>query len=101
MTDSDPASKIEQAGLRKRAEQNLAKRNDELKAANAQLAAATGELRQKYNELSRKEMELLESGKRYRSMIENIQAAVVLHNPDTSIRMINNAALELFGLTPD
>jgi PAS domain S-box-containing protein len=94
-------SKIQQATLRKRAERDLAKRNDELNVANAQLAATTAELRQKYNELSCKETELKESGKRYRSMIENIQAAVVLLNPDTSIRMINNLALELLGITPE
>jgi PAS domain S-box-containing protein len=42
---------------------------------------------------------LRESEKKYRSMIENIHAAVVLHNPDTSIRLINETALDLLGLT--
>jgi PAS domain S-box-containing protein len=44
---------------------------------------------------------LRESENRYRSVIENIHAAVVVHNPDTSIRMINTAALDLLGLSPD
>jgi len=44
---------------------------------------------------------LRESEERYRSAIENIHAAVVVHNPDTSIRMINTTALALLGLTLD
>jgi PAS domain S-box-containing protein len=87
-------SKIQQATLRKRAEHELAQRNDELNAANKQLSAATEELRQNYDELGRSE-------KKYRSVIENIHAAVVVHNPDTSIRLINETALDLLGLPHD
>ncbi len=42
-----------------------------------------------------------ESEEKYRSVIEHIHAAVVVHNPDTSIRMINKTALDLLGLTRD
>ncbi len=44
---------------------------------------------------------LRESEERFRSVIENIHAAVVVHNPDTSIRMINTTALDLLGLSRD
>jgi PAS domain S-box-containing protein len=44
---------------------------------------------------------LRESENKYRSVIENIHAAIMVHNPDTSIQMINKTALDLLGLTPD
>jgi len=44
---------------------------------------------------------LRESEERYRSLIHNIQAAVVVHDADTQIIACNSKAQELMGLTED
>jgi PAS domain S-box-containing protein len=44
---------------------------------------------------------LRESEEQYRTLIEKIQAAVVVHNADTSILMSNSLAQEFLGLTRD
>ncbi|MBU0691404.1 PAS domain S-box protein [bacterium] len=44
---------------------------------------------------------LQESEEKYRTLIQNIQAAVVVHNSDTQISTSNAAAQELLGLTED
>ncbi len=49
-------------------------------------------------ELSRKEMELKGTATHYRSLIDKIQSAIVVHGADTKIRMCNPKALELLGI---
>ena len=44
---------------------------------------------------------LRSSEARHRSLIENLQAGVVVHEADTSIRLSNAKASEVLGLTPD
>lgn len=52
-------------------------------------------------ERKRVEAELQESEKRYRSLLTNLEAGVVVHAPDTSIIMNNHRASELLGLSDD
>jgi diguanylate cyclase (GGDEF)-like protein/PAS domain S-box-containing protein len=49
----------------------------------------------------RNELALKESEQRYRSLLENLSAGVVVHRPDTSIVLANAMAAVLLGLTPD
>lgn len=44
---------------------------------------------------------LAENEKRYRGILNNLEAGVVIHNPDTSIQNSNSKASELLGLTED
>jgi PAS domain S-box-containing protein len=85
----------------KRIEEALLKKSEELHAANEELTASEVELRQNIDDLGRSERELRVSEEKYRNTIEKIHAAVVVHNPDTSIRMVNPSAIELLGLTHD
>jgi len=47
------------------------------------------------------EGELRESEERYRRLMENLDAGVVVHAPDTSIRMTNPRSSELLGVSED
>ncbi len=51
----------------------------------------------------RKEAEeaLIKSENQYRHLIDNLHAGVVVHHSDTSIKLCNNTACELLGLTID
>ncbi|NOS55196.1 MAG: PAS domain S-box protein [Cyclobacteriaceae bacterium] len=49
----------------------------------------------------KEELAILESEKRYRSLLANVNAGVVVHAPDTSIIISNNAASKLLGLSDD
>ena len=44
---------------------------------------------------------LKENEKRYRGILNNLDAGVVIHNPDTSIQISNSKASELLGLSED
>jgi PAS domain S-box-containing protein len=44
---------------------------------------------------------LAENEKRYRGILNNLEAGVVLHHPDTSIQISNAKASELLGLSED
>lgn len=44
---------------------------------------------------------LAENEKRYRGILNNLEAGVVVHNPDTSIQISNAKASELLGLSED
>jgi PAS domain S-box-containing protein len=52
-------------------------------------------------ELKRGQESLLDSEQRYRGLLVNLDAAVVVHAPDTSIIMHNDRAAELLGLNRD
>jgi PAS domain S-box-containing protein len=45
--------------------------------------------------------QIRESEERYRSLLQNLDAGIVVHAPDTSILMSNHRASELLGLTDD
>jgi len=47
------------------------------------------------------EQALIKSELQYRSLIDNLHAAVVVHHVDTSIKLCNNTACQLLGLTMD
>jgi PAS domain S-box-containing protein len=49
----------------------------------------------------RAEQNLRESEGRYRQVLENLKVGVVVHAPDTSIKLANPRALELLGITED
>ncbi len=59
------------------------------------------DLEQAEHNLVEAENALKESEKRYRSLIHKIQAAVVVHGPDTQINVCNQKAQELLGLKQD
>ncbi|MDI1304315.1 MAG: response regulator, partial [bacterium] len=44
---------------------------------------------------------LFKSEERYRGLLNNLEAGIVVHAPDTSIMVNNNMAAELLGLTDD
>jgi PAS domain S-box-containing protein len=44
---------------------------------------------------------LRESEERFRTLVRDLQAAVVLHGPDRRIQFANQAALDMFNFTPD
>ena len=44
---------------------------------------------------------LKESEKRYRGILNNLDAGVVIHNPDTSVQISNSKACELLGLSEE
>jgi PAS domain S-box-containing protein len=53
------------------------------------------------NERKRTDEALRESEENYRTLIQKIQTAVVVHGPDTRILICNSMAQELLGLTED
>jgi PAS domain S-box-containing protein len=52
-------------------------------------------------ERNRAEATIRESEERYRLLIENLHAGIVVHGPDTSILLFNNVAPALLGLSRD
>ncbi|ATX82878.1 PAS domain S-box-containing protein [Mariprofundus ferrinatatus] len=75
-------------------EKTVSERTAELKATNEQLSRELEE-RKAYME------KLAKSEKEYYALIHELQVAVVVHNFDTSIRIYNELACELLGLSPD
>ncbi len=53
------------------------------------------------NELLKEKYALQESEKRYRDILNNLDAGVVVHAPDTAIVMTNSKAIALLGLNED
>lgn len=53
------------------------------------------------NELLKEKNALQESEKRYRGILNNLDAGVVVHAPDTAIVMTNSKAIALLGLSED
>jgi len=44
---------------------------------------------------------LRESEERFRTLVRDLHAAVVLHGPDRTLQFANQAALDMFGLSPE
>ena len=79
---------------RKQAEEIIKTKSEELEALNQELKAANEEL------LATSE-DLIQSECRYRSLLQNLEAGIVVHAPDTSILINNSKASELLGLSDD
>jgi PAS domain S-box-containing protein len=78
--------------LTKQLNQEVRQRTEALEATNQQLLRELGERQ-------RAEALLRESEEKYRGLIQRIQAAVVVHGPDTRILTSNLRAQQLLGLT--
>ncbi|HLP14791.1 MAG TPA: PAS domain S-box protein [Bacteroidota bacterium] len=51
--------------------------------------------------LATQESAIIQSERQYRTLLQNIQAAVVVHGPDTRVQMCNSMAQELLGLSEE
>ncbi len=86
---------------RKVAEEELLKKNEELKASYEQIAAAEEELHANLNELTRQELELRESEERYRTVFENTGTAMVVLEANGIISLANNGFVQLSGFSKE
>jgi len=89
--------KIRQAVNRKRAEEALLRKNEELGASYEQIAAAEEELRANLDDLTRQELAIRESETRYRQFFKTTLDSVFISTPDGKWTDINEAFLETFG----
>ena len=62
-------------------------------------ASIAGEFNTMLDTLDERDQALLRSETKYRLLLQNIQAAVVVHDPDTRVLMSNPMAQKLLGLT--
>ena len=81
------------------AEQELQRKNKELKAAYEVLAANGEELQQNYNHLIRKEQELRSAKNYLEAIYEGSPDLIFVHRADGSIIDVNENVLTAFGLT--
>ena len=86
---------------RKRAEEELLRKNTELHAAYEQLAATEEELWQNYDELSQKEQALCESEEKYRTIFKNAGDAIAIHDLEGHFVEVNDVICRRFGYTRD
>jgi PAS domain S-box-containing protein len=84
---------------RKRAEEELVRKNEALNASYEEIAATGEELRLNLDELTRQERALRESEERYRRLISNSFDAVLMHQ-DGRILLANDAAARIIGAAP-
>ena len=78
---------------RMKMEAELAERSAKLKETNMQLSHELEDRKAFIEKLALSEKE-------YHSLIHELQVAVVVHNPDTTIRIYNELACQLLGLSP-
>jgi len=83
---------------RKTAEIEIARRNDELRAAYEQLTGSEEELRQNYDELAKSQSLLEESEQRYRNVVEDETEFICRFLPDGTHVFVNEAYCLYFGL---
>jgi PAS domain S-box-containing protein len=76
---------------RRRAEEELVKKNYELRASYEQIAAAEEELRANLDELTRQEQAIRESEERYRSVVNDQTEMIARFTPDGRITFANEA----------
>jgi len=91
---------------KKRVEEELRRKNDELNASCEQIAATEEEIRVKYDELEAKERTIRESGERYRALFRNANDAITVlgFTPDgmpSRFTDVNDSACHLSGYTRD
>jgi PAS domain S-box-containing protein len=82
---------------RKRAEEELHIKNDELHAAYEQIAATEEVLRNNYNELDKKEQKLRESEESYRSLAEASHDLIFMIDADDRVIYVNSYAASVLG----
>ncbi len=86
---------------RKHSELLLQQKTEEIEAQNEEFQQINEELNQKYQELGDAIKQVEHSEARYRSLLENLEAGIVVHAPDTSIILNNHRAAELLGLSDE
>ncbi|MDP2796642.1 MAG: PAS domain S-box protein, partial [Methanoregula sp.] len=87
--------------VRKRAEDALQKKHEDLEAAYEEITATEEELRQNYDELSKKEQALCESERKYRDLVELLPQTVFELDEKSTITTVNPIALKSFGYTQE
>ncbi len=87
----------EEIEVRKRAEEEILQKKDELYKAYEELTAFDEELKANFDELSRVEKELRLSEEYYRILFENTGTATVILEEDTTISLANTRAEHLTG----
>ncbi|MFA6363671.1 PAS domain S-box protein [Methanoregula sp.] len=86
---------------RKTAEEGIACRNQELRAAYEQLSEIEEELRQNYDELAKSQDLLIESEKQYRQIVETTNEGICKLDEKLEIVYVNRRMAEMHGLTPE
>jgi PAS domain S-box-containing protein len=86
---------------RKRAEEEIRAKHDEVEVHAYQLEAANEELRQTQGQLLEANDQLSESEEKYRSIIENAGTPITYYDPDGNIVLINTIGAALLGGTPE
>ena len=86
---------------RKRAEEELLKKNEELNASYEQIAAAQEELRANLEELTRQELALRGNEEKYRTVFENTGTATVVLEESGIISLANEQFAQLCGFSKD
>ncbi|MEN6396352.1 MAG: PAS domain S-box protein, partial [Methanoregula sp.] len=86
---------------RKTAEVEIARRNEELRAAYEQLRATENELKQNYNKLAKGQNLLEESEQRYRNVVEDQTEFISRFLPNGTHVFVNEAYCRYFGLKRD
>ena len=84
---------------RKLAEEELARKNDDLNAINEELTATQEELRQNLDELTRAEAAVRETSQELGNLIEYANAPVIVWDPGFRITRFNHAFEKLTGRT--
>jgi PAS domain S-box-containing protein len=85
---------------RKRIEEELLRKNEELNASYEQISAAEEELHSNYDELSRQEQALRESEVRFRSLIQNSTDIIRILNADGHIVYDSTSSTRILGYPP-
>ncbi|MDD1686004.1 PAS domain S-box protein [Methanoregula sp.] len=83
---------------RKDAEEEIARRSEELHAAYEQLAASEKEIRQNYDNLTKSQELLAESEKKYRNVVEDQTEFITRFRPDGTLVFVNEAYCRYFSL---
>ncbi len=83
---------------RKRAEDELLRKNEELNAAFEELTTVEEELRQNYEEMSKGQLELRLSEERYRNVVEDQTEFICRFTVDGRLTFVNDAYCRYFGL---
>ena len=91
------SNKIQYAVTRKRAEEALIKKNEELYASYEQITATEEELRTNLDKLTRQEMALKQSEERYRSVVNDQTEMIARFTPDGNLTFVNEAYRSYFA----